>query len=559
VTPALESEAAIPGQGGDRSRLLRPPWSPLTREALLAALIAASLAALLGWVGPPGNDLAAHVYLRREFVEHGFTFWSNFWYSGRYSYITYSPLYYPLAAVIGIRLLATITIAVSAFAFAMVVGRQWGAPARWSSRSFAVVWAAVVFSAVFPFVLGCTLALLALWALQAGARWRFTLLVVLTLVASPLAFLLLVVVAAGIGLARKQELSRLLQPAGTFLACALLGLLVWRLFPSSGRYPFSPIALVDVGIFCAIGAALTWRVERARPLRWIFPVYFLACLVAFVVPSELGSNVARLRLMALPLAVLVFSLRGYRPRLFVIPVLALALYWNLGPIAEGFDHGLSDPAAEAGYWTPAIRFLHQNLTPSYRVEVVDTVGHWAAVYLPRADVPLTRGWYRQDDFPQNEALYEHLSAHTYLSWLRSLGVRYVILTDAPTDYSARQEARLIRGGRSGLRPVFRQPNLTVYAVPHPRALVSGPGRPRVLSMTEAGLRLWLDRPGLYRVAVHYSPYWQAEGACLEQTQDGMIAVTASRAGSLDLAFDVDAGRALSVLAGDETSTCAVSS
>ena len=32
------------------------------REAMLAAGSAASLAALLFWLGPPGNDLAAHVY-----------------------------------------------------------------------------------------------------------------------------------------------------------------------------------------------------------------------------------------------------------------------------------------------------------------------------------------------------------------------------------------------------------------------------------------------------------------------------------------------------------------
>ena len=38
-------------------------------------------------------------------------------------------------------------------------------------------------------------------------------------------------------------------------------------------------------------------------------------------------------------------------------------------------------------------------------------------------------------------------------WLRSLGVRYVVLTDAPTDYSSKQEALLIRSGRSGLIPV----------------------------------------------------------------------------------------------------------
>src|ERR671936_448441 len=77
----------------------------------------------------------------------------------------------------------------SALAAAVVLWREWGPAARWSSRTFAVVWAGIVLSAAFPFALGMALALLAIWALQAGARLRFAALAVLTLAASPVAFL----------------------------------------------------------------------------------------------------------------------------------------------------------------------------------------------------------------------------------------------------------------------------------------------------------------------------------------------------------------------------------
>ena len=76
---------------------------------------------LLAWLGPPGTDLAAHAYQRTLFLEHGFTLWNNFWYAGRYSFVTYSVLYYPLAALLGIRLLAVATIALAALAFAVVL------------------------------------------------------------------------------------------------------------------------------------------------------------------------------------------------------------------------------------------------------------------------------------------------------------------------------------------------------------------------------------------------------------------------------------------------------
>jgi hypothetical protein len=528
----------------------------LVREALFAAALAGFLAALFAWLGPPGNDLAAHVYLRWEFLQHGLVFWNNYWYAGRYSYITYSPLYYPLAGLIGIRLLAVVSIAASAFAFSIILARQWGSLARWSSRSFAVLWAGIVFSAAFPFELGGMLALFAVWALQARGRWRFAVLSFLTMIASPLAFALLVVVVAAFGLAgAKEGLSRLRQPVPALVVCLALGLLAWRMFPSSGRYPFQLTILLEITAFCALGAALTWRVDEARLLRWIFPLYLTASLVVFASSSQLGSNVGRLRLFALPIVLLAFSLRGYRPRLLVAPALALALVWNLGPIADGFNKGRSDPGGERQYWAPAIDFLHGKLTPSYRVESVDTVNHWAAVYLPQAGIPIARGWFRQDDYPQNEILYEGFGARSYLGWLHGLGVRYVVLTGAPSDYSSRKEAALIRSGRSGLKAIFRSSNLTVYEVPHPRSMITGPGNPRVLALSSAQVRLELPQPGRYRLAVRYSPYLHAAGACLRKRADGMTELVTRNGVATTLSFDFDLGRALDVLAGAEKSRC----
>src|SRR5206468_4504480 len=187
--------------------------SPLAREAVLSAGVAASFAALLAWAGPPGTDLAAHAYQRAVFLQHGFTLWNNFWYAGRYSFVTYSLIYYPLAAALGIKLLAVATVALASLAFAVILWREWGPATRWSSRSFAVVWAGIVLSAAFPFALGIALALLALWALQAEARWRFALLAALTLAASPLAFLLLALVLLGMAPDRRTDWKRLLVPA----------------------------------------------------------------------------------------------------------------------------------------------------------------------------------------------------------------------------------------------------------------------------------------------------------------------------------------------------------
>ncbi len=465
----------------------------LAREAVLSAAAAALAAALFVWLGPPGSDLAAHAYQRALFIQHGFALWNNFWYAGRYSFVTYSLLYYPLAALIGIKLLAVATVATAALAFAVVVEREWGPIARWSSRTFAVVWAAIVLSAAFPFALGAALALLALVAIQARARWRFAALAVLTLAASPLAFLLLALVLAGIGISRGAR-AGILVPAVTLATAGAVEVVLWRVFPSGGRFPFSTAEFAAACVFCAIGIAMTWRVERARLLRYVFAVYLAAILVLFLVPSAIGENIARLRYAAIPVCVLALSLRRWRPLPVCLAALALAVSWNVSPLIGSYTRGASDQTAKASEWAPVIRFLHLHLTPSYRVEAVDTAAHWDAVYLPRAGIPLARGWFRQDDFPQNALLYSALGPRTYLAWLRGLGVRYVVLTDAPPDYSARGEAALLRSGRSGLVPVLRARHETVFAVPHPRPLLSGAQGARVLALTQTRVVLAATAP-----------------------------------------------------------------
>jgi hypothetical protein len=529
----------------------------VAREAVLCAAAAAFLASLLVWFGPPGADLAAHVYQRTIFLQDGFALWNNFWYAGRYSFVTYSLIYYPLAAVLGIKLLAVATVATAALAFAMILGREWGPVARWSSWTFAVVWAGIVLSAAFPFALGAALALLAIWALQSGSRWKFGALAALTAAASPLAFLLLALVLAGIGVARVREGRRLLVPAAIVGAMGVTELVLWRLFPDGGRYPFSWQELMAACTFCILGASLTWRVEGARVLRWLFIVYLAACLTAFAIPSSLGENVDRLRYVAVPVAVLSLSLRRWRPLPVALVVLGLAASWNITPLAFSFVKTSADPASSAAYWQPAITFLHRHLGLSYRVEAVDTAGHWDAVYLPRAGIPLARGWFRQNDFPQNRVLYgdDELPDSAYLRWLRSLGIKYVVLTDAPPDYSARAEARLLRSGRSGLARVMKARHLSIYEVPSPRELITGPAPARVVALTQTRVSIEVASKGTYRLAIRYSPYWSASTGCLDPGKDSMIRLQAPSSGRVDLTFRVNARRALAALQGQSPQTC----
>ena len=528
----------------------------IPRETLIAAGVAATLAAALAWYGPPGSDFAAHLYQSAVFEDRGFGIWNNFWYAGRYSFVTYSLLYYPLAALIGIKLLAVVSIATAALAFGAVASREWGHDARWAIRSFAVVWAGVVLSGAFPFALGIALALLALWSLQAGRGGPFALLTLLVLAASPVAFVLLGIVLAGVALSRSSRGAELALPLAILCTATSVELVLLRLFPAGGRYPFSLPEFAAACVFCGLGILLTWHVRTAGVLRWTYVVYLLACTTAYLVPSGLGENIARLRYAAIPIAILTLSLRRWRPLWLALLALALAVAWNLTPLAGSFVKTSRDAAAAPAYWAPTIAFLQKNLSPSYRVEAVDTVGHWPAAYLPAAGIPIARGWFRQDDFPRNDVLYSELNRTTYLRWLRSLGVKYVVLPDAPLDYSAKDEGALISGGRSGLVAVFRSEHTTVYAVPSPKSIVTGPGSPRVLNLGQTSVTLALDSPGRYRIAINWSPYWRTAVGCLSRAADGTVQLTAARAGITRLDLSVNAQGALAALGGGRKPRCA---
>ena len=411
------------------------------RQYIGSGVSSAALAAAWLWLGPPGSDLAAHEYLRWFFLHHGFAVWDNYWYSGRYVFVTYSWLTYPLAAVLGVKLLFALAVGFASAAFARLVDHP---PAAWA---FAFVWGCFALAAALPFAVGVAFALVAL-----NTRRWFPLFAALTWAASPLALLLLLVVAAGL---RRWRAAAAMLP----LVAVQAGLQI--AYPNAGHFPFPWQEAAAAALFCVGALALA----RGR-LRGVFLAWLALVLASFAFPSLLGENAARLRFMALPLALLV--LRD-RPAFLAVPLAAVAAVYNLSPLYWSLRKGLDERAESAAYWAPAIAFLRAHADPDYRVNALDTVGHWEAYHLPRAGIPITRGWYRQDDFPQNELLYDRLQRVDYLRWLREQAVRYVLVPDDRLDYSSKYEPAVART----LRLVARAGAVRIYEVPNPRPLAPG--------------------------------------------------------------------------------------
>ncbi len=501
--------------------------------------------------------------------------WDNYWYAGRYELVNYSALYYPLAALVGEAVVVVGSVALATAAFARValalVGRH-GLPA---ALAFAALYPTVVISGQHPFALGGALALVGLRSLQARRPAVALPASALALLASPLAFLFLAVALAGAAAARRDLLrSRQGRVAvAGIVAFGLAEVLVLRLFPSGGSFPFPPLDLAGMLLFAAAALALARGRPTVRPVAGVAGAFAVAALVLFAFPSGVGGNIARvLDHAALPSLLLIAAERRFRPRLVIVAVLVVATAWQAVPVVRDLRGGLRTRADAAAFWSGAASFLAARNEPDFRVEAVATWGHWESYHLASQDIPIVRGWFRQDDFPANEALYlGDLDAERYRAWLRSLGVRYVVLPDEQLDYSARAEAQILRApGHGGLRSVYRDATVEIFELPAPTPIVTasppgslsaGTAAPRVVRMDRASIVVWLPAPGRYDLRIRYSPYWRATdadaGICIAPAgKSQMTRLYASRPGPVRLVVDVTLGRSANQALGDPAPSCA---
>lgn len=516
-------------------------------ETLLAATLAAAAAAAVATFAPPGGDSAAHLY-RTELLREGVALWDNLWYGGQYPFASYSLLYYLPAALFGNVLVVAAAVVVSAALFASIARHEWGEAARWPARAFAVFAAGPLFTGTYSYAVGLAAALAALRLLQARRPLLALVAAGASLGCSALAFAFLVAALVAVAAAGRSVATRVAPVAAGVIALAGIQAAVIALFPSEGRYPFSPLSLAALLGVSSLGAALAFRSDRGRLLGAFFVAWAVVAVVAFVVPSPFGDNLTRLRGVVFPLVLLAAALARFRPRWLALAALAFAFVYNVGPDVSALPKRIADArSADAAFWAPAVSFLQANATADHRVEVVPTFGHWEAYWIPRAGFPLARGWYRQLDIVVNPELYRSpLEPAAYRAWLHRMAVRYVLLPDARLGaMGAEREAELLRSGRAGVVVRARLPGWTVYEVPAATPLLTGPGRARVEAIAHERVGMHVSRAGTYHLRVRHTPYWSvaAGAACVEQREDGTTAVTVREPGRVELTLAVRASDA----------------
>ena len=129
--------------------------------------------------------------------------------------------------------------------------------------------------------------------------------------------------------------------------------------------------------------------------------------------------------------------------------------------------------------------------------------------------------------------------------MRQQGVSLIALPDAPLDYSARAEARLLRRGPPGyLREVWRSARWRLFAARRSAAAALGT-RPAVSVSTDSA-SLLLPRPGSYLLRLRFTPYWELSSGrgCVERAPGGWTRVPARAPGRFVLGIGFSLGRVL---------------
>jgi hypothetical protein len=499
------------------------PAAPGRSSALPAVSCAAVLAAVWIVLAPRTADLAAQVYRTHLFAREGFALWDNNWFGGHHL-LGYSLLFPALAAMLSPAVVGVASVLASSALFAALV-RDEGAGRRRAIAWFACAAAGDLFIGRLTFALGVSLAMACLLA-AARDRPRVALAFgILAAIASPVSGLLLTLVLLAWlpPLARNWRVTVIAAPAGVASILSLS-------FPEGGVQPYpAAAALLALGITLTVATTLPRAMRAARRGTML---YAAAIVASYMVPSPMGSNIARLGVLAAgPVLVLGLcrtgSSRRHPPAVLLVAAVAAWQLW--APVTETLK-ATGNRATSASYFAPLTRELQA--LPAARVEVVPTSTRWESVYVA-GKIPLARGWETQLDHRYNELFYRRtLPPAAYLRWLRHLAVSYVAVSDGPKERWGRLEDRLLRTPVTGLREVWNSRHWRLFAVSRAPALVSGG---RLVSFEPQAVTVATPRPGSIVIRVRYTRFWQADGhACVTRTAAGFTRLQVPTAGTYNV-------------------------
>jgi hypothetical protein len=461
---------------------------------LAPTAVAAALALVYVLTSPASLDLAAHLLRAKLFATEGFGVWNNWWYAG-HGVTAYSVLFEPLAAALTPQLAAAIAAVASAAIFEALAYGAFRRRAYLASLWFGAATATELFTGRLTFAFGLAPALGTALALERRRPTAATALAALTALSSPVAALFAALAGVAYSLGTHRWRAGLAVAGAALAPVALLAVA----FGEGGTFPFAFSALWPLLVI----AALALAPARRRPtLRAGIALYAIGCVGAYALHTPIGANAARLgTLVAGPVAALLLT-----DRRVLLAAAAPLLYIQFQPPVRDLVNQAGDRSTGAAYYQPLLRFLAHRRGPPFRIEIPPTRFHYES-YEVAPRFALARGWERQLDIRYDDLFYAGpLTAATYDGWLHRFAVRFVAVADAPLDYAATKEVRLIERGLPYLREVFQTRHWRVYEVDGATPIVTGAAR--LTSLGPNSLTLAATGAGTAFVRVHFTPYWK---------------------------------------------------
>ncbi|MBB4894666.1 MFS family permease [Streptomyces olivoverticillatus] len=468
-----------------------------------------------------GGDLAAQDAWAEFALQHPASAYNLAWYGGMHP-VSYSVISPYLMAQLGVRTTMMIAGTVSAGLIALLLERSravrkplW--PALYGT--FALLCNAI--SGRVTFGLGTMFGLAAVatifawpvdWRTERKYRWgRAALAGVmagLATASSPVAGLYVGIVAAALWLSKRRPAAYALG----ITPVVVVALSAW-LFPFSGRQPMSFLSVILpllAGVFGMVFTPKSWRTVRI-----VSALYVLGVLLVWLIPSQIGTNIARLGMIfgGVVLVAVLTELKmppraellrtGRTWTLTALAVLTCTVWQSVNSISD-IVH--TTPAASwARELAPLVDRLQKVDAARGRVEVVPARSHREASALAPY-VNLARGWNRQADRERNPLFYEdgRLTTASYRAWLSRWAVHYVVLPTGEPDNAAVAEAKLVDAGPEYLRQVWQDENWRLYEVKDPTPLAAPPA---VVERADAGeLTITVKQAGPVLIRIPYSPW-----------------------------------------------------
>jgi hypothetical protein len=142
-------------------------------------------------------------------------------------------------------------------------------------------------------------------------------------------------------------------------------------------------------------------------------------------------------------------------------------------------------------------------------------------------------------------------------------VHYVLAAAADPAAGSVAEAKLLASGRSGLIRVFAAGDGSIYELPHPTPILTGPAVSAITFQNHSEIDGWVARAGTYRLRVRFTPVWTLRpGAlCLAPGVNGMTTLHVSHSGAFSLQAAEGPGEVLSIAFPDKrnrAATCSTS-